>query len=319
MTSQRASRPGSLEGDTSPDSLPHTVKRAIDTDPSGGPRFDTPVEQTTSAVRPNESFDAEGSSDASASSDNEEPLLRGLRRHRAPPKLLPRVQSSSDGEQAVAYYADAKPFAPRFDTLPDEPPVQVLATSPIPPPVTDRNSAPSRDEAAKPALSLSDERLATTFVRTLARRSRVAPYLAAGILVAAAIGVLLIFRTQPTQTTRENLAPVAAASVVESVPASPGAQTGASRPHAPDQLLPGGGTANVVSSGPTMRPSQTLGPSIPAPARPSAHPVSGMSTPRAPTTNSSAPPSPRTVPSAAPRSPVAEPAPAPSHDTARVF
>jgi hypothetical protein len=99
-----------------------------DTDPISAPTSTEPGEPEaveTDAPRPT----AEVSDGAGETED----LLGGLRRIRPPPKLAPRIDASSEGREAVAYYAGPQSLPTRFDTPPLETAVQVAVTAPLEP------------------------------------------------------------------------------------------------------------------------------------------------------------------------------------------
>lgn len=213
-------------------------------------------------------------SDAAAATDPGAPpppisegevLVAGLRRNRAPAKLAPRIQASSDGEQGAAYYAEPKGLAKRVETPEPEPAVEIA-------------TEPSSEPAA-----LSP----TVTIPRAVPRSRAKSIVVGGIAIATVLVCALAWLGQrPDErivSPAEAAAPSARSSSTFAVPAAPPTappSTSASSPPTPP---------SATSSFAAPRPLPAM-PRHAAPARsassPAATKASAGANPLAPTTGS---------------------------------
>jgi hypothetical protein len=222
MTPRHFPEQRSFDSDRSLLALPHAAIATRDTDPSR-PMFDSAAAAARNiSVDPIEvDVELDSTMPGMAPPGEGASLPRG-RRHRSRPDLEPIFQASSSGEHSAAYYADTKPFVPRFDTLPPaEAPVHVRIASstptpvlrhlPLPPPASPAMFAPP---PAAPAMFApppaqaplaqaplaQDSRSQTTFTRK--PKLQLGPYvIALAILLASAMITVAIWHTRSRPAT----------------------------------------------------------------------------------------------------------------------
>jgi hypothetical protein len=242
-----------------------------DTDPISAPTSTEPGQAEpveTDAPRPTEVSDGAGET---------EDLLGGLRRIRPPPKLAPRIDASSEGREAVAYYAGPQSLPTRFDTPPLETAVQVAVTAPLEP--------VSTAEATRRETPLETP-LETKIAGRRGRRRGTRTGLAVGALVlAGGIAALAATRVERGSRAAASAAASAAEHQAEPLPPHPSATNETrdapktspqedERPPAPEK------PARVVGPRERARPPSSTSPPASASAAPPATGVPMRPAPR---------------------------------------
>lgn len=231
--------------------------------------------------------------------DGDDVLVNGIRRHRAPPKINPRILAVSDGDTAAAYYAAPREPNTRFDTPPPEPAVEVFVTSPMAPVVAPPAEAPiaSTPDARVDSHEGGAARALETFVirpKPPGGRWMMVAIVGLGVVVACLILTLGRGDDPRGQVTA---APASAPTVREptgvpsATPSSLAAEPGPTSSPSPATPSPTGERSTPMSASAPPVAAQGTGapPARPATSansghaqRPSSDPVSASATPRSP-------------------------------------